>query len=155
MQNNNQSPNLKKELTLMMQYLNSGRLEDVKKIGSNLLKYYQNNAVIYNILGIAAYKEHKVQEAIDNFKMILKINNNNYDAYNNLGKIYGEQGDINESIKYYKKSIDIKPDFVQGYINLGLALLEKGNLEEGLKSIYYVEGVIKFDNNECKILNSI
>ena len=59
------------------------------------------------------------------------------------------------SVESYKKAISIKPDFIQGHINLGLVLLERGDLRQGLESIYGVEGVIKFNDKNCKVLNKL
>ena len=154
MANKNQE-NIKQQLSLMIQNLNNGKLEEVKKIGMALLKEHKNNPAIYNILGIVAYNEKNVEEAIYHFKMALQLNENNFDAYNNLGKIYKEKGSVNESVESYKKAISIKPDFIQGHINLGLVLLERGDLRQGHESIYGVEGVIKFNDKNCKVLNKL
>ena len=153
MQNNNQQ-DLKQKLSLMIQNLNEGKLGEVKKMGKELLKNH-NNAVIYNILGITAYNEKNIKEAIQNFKSALQISENNFDAHNNLGKIYKEEGNLKESIDSYKKAIAIKPDFSQGHINLGLALLERGDLREGLQSIYGIEGLIKFNSKNYKVIDKL
>ena len=153
MQNNNQQ-DLKQKLSLMIQNLNEGKLEEVKNIGKELLKNHKN-AAIYNILGITAYNEKNIKEAIQNFKTALQISENNFDAHNNLGKIYKEEGNLKESIDSYKKAIAIKPDFNQGHINLGLALLERGDLREGLQSIYGIEGLIKFNSKNYKVIDKL
>ena len=62
---------------------------------------------------------------------------------------------LGKDLHKLKKAIAIKPDFNQGHINLGLALLERGDLREGLQSIYGIEGLIKFNSKNYKVIDKL
>jgi tetratricopeptide (TPR) repeat protein len=81
-------------------------------------------------MGLAYYKEGKLDEAATEYKKALAINPNHAMAHTNLGLIYVEKKRFDEAISELKKALVINPTLVKAYNNLGHVYYEEGKLDE-------------------------
>jgi predicted O-linked N-acetylglucosamine transferase (SPINDLY family) len=89
--------------------------------------------VAINNLGIAFYKLHQTDEAINCYKQALALNPNFADAHNNLGMVLLDLGQFDAAVKSYKSALKIKPDFVAAINNLGIAFYKLQQEDEAIK----------------------
>ena len=101
----------------------------------------KNNVVKRFNLGLAYYKEQKMDDAISTFKEMLELNKSDVESHKKvdatatqlIGIIYfNYKGNDDEAIKYFKKTIELNPSDPDNYYYLGLAFLRKGDLENAL-----------------------
>lgn len=91
-------------------------IEEYKKA----LKVYDDNAYLYNNMGISYYKKGDFEKALECYKKSIKISPNFAIVHNNIGVLYDGIGNIKDAIKEYKKAIEIRPNYAEAYKNLGL-----------------------------------
>jgi len=83
-------------------------------------------------LGVALFKQGKLDEAIAAFLQAIQLDPKYVAAYNNLGNALKEQGKLEDAIAAYRQVIQLDPKLAAGYSNLGIALKEQGKLEEAI-----------------------
>jgi tetratricopeptide (TPR) repeat protein len=78
-------------------------------------------------LGLTAWKQGKLPEAVDIFQRMLKLNpNDNQGARYLLGPVYHEMGDFDEAARWYRRT----GDDPQSRYNYGLALIQQNETEK-------------------------
>lgn len=109
-------------------YQNNGNLDKAKKLISDMLEKYPNDANLnlakadlYLLIG----ENDKYEAAIKSLNQEIK----DPLVFENLGIAAGEKGNWDQAIDYYKKSIDLKKDSYVSQNNIAAAYLNKGNLE--------------------------
>ena len=112
-------------LQLGIEALQKNKLEDAKKIFTNLLKKYPINSEINHLLGFTFQLLNKIDEAIIYYQKAVKIEPNFAEAHKNLGNMFYKLGRINEAEPCYKKSIQIDPTLEEAKINLEIVLEQK------------------------------
>ena len=95
-----------------------------------ILRYANDNPLVYNNLGKAYYNNGKVKKAEILFKKALSINPNDTDACYNLGIVYRSIGESTHAIEMFNKVIAMDPHYARAYNNLGLVYYEKGNKDK-------------------------
>ena len=112
-------------LQLGIEALQKNKLEDAKKIFTNLLKKYPTNSEINHLMGFTFQLLNKIDQAIIYYQKAVNIKPNFAEAHKNLGNMFYKLGRINEAEPCYKKSIQIDPTLEEAKINLEIVLEQK------------------------------
>jgi Flp pilus assembly protein TadD len=109
------------------------------------------NASLYNNLGVALMQEDDVNGALANFKRALKSDVNNQAASGNLGSLYMQGGDVTRATPLLETSYKANPSNLGIANNYAIALRSSGDLE-GASRIY--DTILKQDpKNVYALLN--
>jgi tetratricopeptide (TPR) repeat protein len=81
----------------------------------------ENYAHTYNFRGILYYKEHKYDEAIEDYTRAIELKPDFANAYYNRGVTFYLQNKFEEAISDYSKAISLKADYGEAFFNRGLA----------------------------------
>jgi len=105
----------------------------------------------------ALYKEHKYQEALQEYQKILDAQTELYPVYVQIGLCYYQLDDLDKALAFFQKALEKIPASPDILINMGAIYLQKGDLEQGVKyikqldeksvtdpSLYYNIGVLFF-----------
>jgi tetratricopeptide (TPR) repeat protein len=85
-------------------------------------------------LGLTAWKQGKLEEAINVFQQMLKLNpNDNQGARYLLGPIYHQMGNFGEAAKWYRRT----GDDPQNRYNYGLALIQQNQLAQAARVLIF------------------
>ena len=95
----------------------------------------ENNYLAHHNLGIALYKEGKLDEAIGEYRQALRIHPDYPMAHYDLGTALGASGQTDEAIAQFQEAIRLEPDDAAAHGNLGSALLKKGRADEALTQL--------------------
>ncbi len=112
-------------LQLGIEALQKNKLENAKKIFTNLLKKYPTNSEINHLLGFTFQLLNKIDQAIIYYQKAVNIKPNFAEAHKNLGNMFYKLGRVNEAEPCYKKSIQIDPTLEEAKINLEIVLEQK------------------------------
>ncbi len=123
---------------------NLGEADTASNCDRNLGLNSHSNAEIYNNLGINLAQQHKLDEAIANFRHAISIEPNFAEAHYNLGFALTEQGNVEQAIVSYHQAIAIKPDYLDAYLNLGAILI---TAQQPDQAITYLNSAIEADPN--------
>lgn len=74
--------------------------------------------------GDKAYKQHKLQAAIDNYTKALELHPKHYRARYNLANLYVAYEDYYSALENYKLALELKPDFMIARIDYAIVLSE-------------------------------
>ncbi|HEX3624652.1 MAG TPA: tetratricopeptide repeat protein [Verrucomicrobiae bacterium] len=110
------------------------------------LRYWQNNESLYrhalavtshnylahHNLGIALFKQGRIDEAISQYRDALHLEPANSEAHYDLGAALAVTGDTDSAILELQKSIQLNPDYAAARVNLGTALASKGRIAEAI-----------------------
>ncbi len=117
----------------LIELYNKGNLKEVVERAEVLTKQFPKVFVIWNVLGAAATKLGKLDQAISAFKKAITLNPQHHEAYNNMGNTLSAQGKLDEAIKAFNKAISLKPDYIEAYNNLGVAFRTQGKLDKAIE----------------------
>jgi len=85
-------------------------------------------------LGLTAWKQGRLNEAIGIFRQMLKLNpNDNQGARYLIGPVCHESGDLEEAARWYKRS----GDDPQNLYNYGLVLIQQGKLAKAARILIH------------------
>ena len=87
-----------------------------------LLEFEPDNLEVRNMLGMALYRQEKLDEAEQEFNYVLTIDPQNFNAIDALGLIKMKQGKLDHAVDLFKKSIYINTDDMLVHYHLGQAL---------------------------------
>ena len=65
----------------------SGNLEETTNICHKIIKRQRNNFLALELLGVCAYKNHEIEQAIAYYQKSLKVNPNSAEIHNNLAVV--------------------------------------------------------------------
>lgn len=144
-----------------------------KKLDPMAISYYQNalqadpNNIEINFnlgkilqdLGERDQNEEQINQAIEQYKIVLKLKEDHIPALNNLGYVYMvDQDKYNEAIALFNRAVKAEPNCVEAYCNLGVCYecmgeIEKSreNYEMTLKILPNYEGAVLGLNRLDKI----
>ena len=118
----------------LLSLFNNGQFSTVTERTQALTNHYPKAFMLWNILGVSAYKTHMLDKAIKACKKAILIKPDYAEAYNNMGVALKDIGKVDEAIRIFNKAILIKPDYVEAYNNLGNAYKDKYKPEEAIKA---------------------
>ncbi len=81
-------------------------------------------------LGLLYHKNHKLLEALEEYKKAIQIDRFNVGAHNNLGMAYKDLGRYEEAISQYQEALSIDSKYDKARHNLAVAYYSQGNLEK-------------------------
>ncbi len=135
---------------LALLHLKRGHSGAAKILINKALERNQN-AALYNNLGVALMQEDDINGALANFKRALKSDVNNQAASGNLGSLYMQGGDVTRAMPLLESSYKANPANLGIANNYGIALRSSGDLD-GASRIY--ESILKQDpKNVYALLN--
>ena len=145
---------------------NQGLLQQVLERAQVLTGQYPEAYIVWNILGAAAAKIGKLDQALFAFRKVISIKPDYADAYNNMGATLRQKGNLKEAIVSYTTALTIKPDYAEAHRNLSnlikykpgnpqidtvAGLLKQPNLDESLRChLLYTSAKMKEDLNEIE-----
>jgi tetratricopeptide (TPR) repeat protein len=107
--------------------------KDDLTLWSDTAKKSPDSHGVHNNLGDAYYKQGRLDEAMEEFRIALKLKPDYEKAHNNLGLVYTEQGRIDEAIEEYKEAIKLNPASAGVHNNLGSTYYEQGRIDEAIE----------------------
>jgi len=108
----------------------AGELEQAKNRLSEILLITPEHADALNLLGIIAYQNHAIHEAIAYLDKALQIDGKRSDFLNNLGNVYLATGNIDQAVELFNLAMDINPESAHTHLNLVSALKRQGKMAE-------------------------
>ena len=118
----------------LVELYKKGSLELVLEKAQVIAKKYPKTFIVWNLLGAAAARTKKLDQAVFAFQKMILIRPDYPDGYYNLGNALKDQGKLEEAIGAYKKAISCKMDYPEAFYNLGMAYKNKDDLDEALKA---------------------
>lgn len=91
----------------------------------------QNDASVWNKMGIAYQMLGNVSDATRCYERSLKLDPKNVNVLNNLGTIYDSQKDYKAAVRMYHKALKIQPKSALILKNLGTDLLAQHKYKKG------------------------
>ena len=98
----------------------------------NLLPFYPNELIPWEIFGASAAQIGKMEQAIFAFQAATKIEPKNPEMYYNLGTAHKQAGNLEASIEAFSTAINLKPDHVLALNNIGTVFKEKKMLDRAI-----------------------
>ena len=84
-----------------------------------LLKKYQNQYLLINLIAASYSELEKYNESTNYFEKLFKLYPKAHHALFNLAQVYEKQNRLELAIDFYNKSITLKSNFEDAYNNLG------------------------------------
>ena len=99
-----------------------------------LARQYPNALNIWSILGAAAARTGRTDQAINAFKTVIAIKPDYAEAHYNMGIALKDQGKLEEAKDACRKALSLKPDFAELHNNMGVVLHHQGKLKEAIEA---------------------
>lgn len=94
----------------------------------------QNQAGLWNKLGIAHQQALNYREARKCYERATKSEKTFAEPWNNLGTTYFLDNKIKKSVKYYRRALQINPSNASFHLNLGTALYHRKKYQEAVEA---------------------
>ncbi|WP_239005426.1 tetratricopeptide repeat protein [Gloeothece citriformis] len=91
-----------------------------------LIKWYPQNALVYNNRGLLYFWKGQNFQAIKDYNQAIKLNEKLDKAYNNRANCYVSQGNWAAALTDYETAIDLNPANIKAWMNQGITLRELG-----------------------------
>lgn len=108
---------------------------DSETLWRSALRAGAEPAVAHNNLGTALMDQHRVDEAIEQFKMVLKTNRLDAGAYFNIGLALAQKQNPEGATRNYRMAVRLKPDFHRAIYALSVDLAKKGEFGEAIAQL--------------------
>jgi tetratricopeptide (TPR) repeat protein len=125
--------NLQKKIQFLLDLYKGRNLPKAESYCKELITYYPNAVILYNILGIILNEQRKINEAIECYKKGLKIKPDFAMIHNNLGSLYQYKENYNLAESYYKKSIKFNDKISEPLNNLGNLYSKLNNYSQAIE----------------------
>lgn len=121
--------------SLACAHIEKGQMPDALAIMEYriLLEFEPENHEVRNMLGMALYRQGKLDEAEQEFNFVLTLDPKNFDAIDALGLVKIQQGKLDHAVDLFKKAIYINPGDLLVYYHLGQVLERLGNIDSAIK----------------------
>ena len=86
----------------------------------------------YSLKGFIASDQHKLDEAISEYRQAIQLDPKSALPHNVLGNMLSDQGKAEEAISEYRQAIQLDPKDAVPHYNLGNVLLNQGKTEEAI-----------------------
>ena len=140
--------NLNAQLNLANQEMELENWQEAKKILDFLLINGQINPEIYLKKGIALAGLGKVEEAVQDFSMVIELDSSNYDAHYNRGNIYFQKESFSIAIKDFEACIKIGDNTGKAFYALGLSYFRINEIEKSCLALKEAKELGYSDANE-------
>ncbi len=91
------------------QLLNSGRLEEARKIYAGLVAADPFDSVFHCHLGAVLWRLGETEQAFDEFDASIRLNIANVDALAGRGELYLQKGEVKKGIEDLRKALENDP----------------------------------------------
>jgi tetratricopeptide (TPR) repeat protein len=99
---------------------------------SALVKLEPSNPDAHANLGLAYYRDDRLNEALECYRRVLIFSPHSPEGHNDLGLAYAKNKMLSEAVRHLKQVIDWRPDNPIAHSNLGLVYYFKGESEEAV-----------------------
>ncbi len=96
------------------------------------IKIKQENAELYNVLGLTLTDLGELEEATASLNEAIKINPRLVEPYMNFAEVLRLQNQSEKALENYKKALEIDHNSAYAYNNLGVFLSDQGKLDEAV-----------------------
>ena len=86
----------------------------------------------YSLKGFIASDQHKLDEAISEYRQAIQLDPKSALPHNNLGNVLSNQGKAEEAISEYRQAIQLDPKDALPHNGLGNVLSDQGKAEEAI-----------------------
>jgi tetratricopeptide (TPR) repeat protein len=117
-----------------------GFWKDDRTLFGNLVQVMPENHLAHHILGCVYLREHRLDEAVEEFKEALRLRPTYAEASSNLGMALELSGKPAEAIEQYEGALRESPELAEAHHNLGRLLATQGHLEA---AIPHLEAAVK------------
>lgn len=147
--------NIKKLYSQSLELYQKEKFKDIVQQYDVLIKNFQKDITILNILGLSLVNEKEFLKATNVFEKIKLVDPIHPNINANLGNLYRLTSQYDKSIKCLIEAIQSNPNNFNSYYNIALAYYSSGNIILSLRnfelSLNYVnEESIKIINDICK-----
>ena len=125
-----------KELNLLLNYFNDGRLYDAEELALSISNKFPEHEFAWRALGVIYQRQNKKIEALNANKKALNITPNDPEILNNLGVTLSDLREHKKAKEYFSKALLINNNFAQAHYNLANTLKKLGRLDQAEKSYY-------------------
>ncbi len=132
-------------------YMDSKNFDEAIKHLDISIGINSDNPAYYN-LGVIYRNLKKFDKSQEFFLKTIEKNPNFIDAYLNIAKIYENNQNFNEADKFYQKALLIDKKNLSSNKLYSNFLIKNGEVTKGLAFHYKYFGVIRFEENELKII---
>jgi predicted TPR repeat methyltransferase len=131
---------INRQMEIAQRYHQHGDFAQAQAIYNQVLTAQPRNAVVLNLLGLAANQMGKDAEAARYYERAISAKPDFFVAFNNLGSTYKRLGRLSDAIKQYKRAEALEPESADVQFNLGSAYFA---LNDHDSSIAYLRNVVK------------
>ena len=116
----------------LVSFYNKGQLELVIEKAQEITKNYPETFIVWNILGVAAARTKRFDQAVYAFQRATLIRPEYSEGYYNMGNALKDQGNLEEAVIAYKKAISCKSDYPAAFYNMGTAFKNQDKFDEAV-----------------------
>lgn len=130
-------------------FLNLDLYEEARYEFNKALEIFQNNAIVYNNLGISEQHLGNFDDALLAFVRATKIDGHFAQAHFNLANIYTKKEQWPEAAEEYERALRLDPNFSDAYLNLGV--IYHDHLNNPGKAKYYWQKYLEMYPNSPQV----
>jgi tetratricopeptide (TPR) repeat protein len=123
---------IEQETAVVMQHLNSGRIQEAEKNCRPLLEKYPLEPQVLHAMGLIAYKKADFKEAIAQISKSVQIDKNNPLFLGNLGEACRRDRQFEPAMQAFEQAIAIMPEFLRGHLGIANTLRDQGKPQEAI-----------------------
>jgi len=105
---------------------------DSVSLFSHAIRATEDNDMAYYCLGVVFAEQHKLGEALVEYRKAEHLAPKRYDIHRNIGDTLGETGKLNGALAEYREAIRLNPKNPLLYERVGLILTELGSFNEAM-----------------------
>jgi Flp pilus assembly protein TadD len=109
-----------------------GYWQNSETLYRHALAVTKNNYLAHHNLGIALFKQSRVDEAISQYREALRLKPDYAEAHYDLGSALAVNDQTDAAIVEFQKAIQLEPDYAPARVNLGTALGREGQTDEAI-----------------------
>jgi len=121
--------------SVMRSYNLKGLVAEKKQENDNAEAFfmkYRNSVFTRTNLGRLRYDQHRLEEAISEYRLAIQLDPKDAHPHTNLGTVLSDQGKREEAISEYRLAIQLDPKDALPHYNLGNVLSDQGKREEAI-----------------------
>ena len=118
----------------LVKLYNNGQLELVIEKAQEITNKYPETFMAWNILGVAAARAKKLDQAVYSFLKVTLIKPDYPDGFYNMGNALKDQGKLEEAVESYKKAISCKSNYPEAFYNMGMAYKNQDKTENAIQA---------------------
>jgi tetratricopeptide (TPR) repeat protein len=113
-----------KNLQKSSQLLQSGRVDDAKKLAAQVLAANPNSDDAEHLIALCCKAKFDTNGAEQHFRKAIKLNKLNFHIVCNFANFLSSIGRLDEALEKYQKTIKLNPSFISGWSGMGAAAIK-------------------------------